>query len=210
MDTDEIRAAVRAERIALVNLLADLPPDRWDTPSLCGAWSVKEVLAHLTTTTRTPSTTLVWRILKAGGSFHRMSERAAQRIAKAHSPDQLRTQLRETADSARRMPGSAALDPLADVLVHAQDIARPLALPHQPDLVATAAALDHVAENRFYGNPARIEGFRLRATDTSWEIGTGAEVSGPAIDLLLVATGRPAGLVALHGDGIDALADRVG
>ena len=48
----EIDRAVRAERLAVVALLAGLTPEEWSTPSLCGAWTVREVAAHLTTTTR--------------------------------------------------------------------------------------------------------------------------------------------------------------
>ena len=33
----------------LTSLAARMPPDRWDAPSSCGAWSNKELLAHLAT-----------------------------------------------------------------------------------------------------------------------------------------------------------------
>lgn len=61
MTPDEAQAAVRAERLHLADLLDDLAPSEWDEPSLCDAWSVHDVAAHLTTTTReTP-----WDVIRA-------------------------------------------------------------------------------------------------------------------------------------------------
>ena len=53
-------------------------------------------------------------------------------------------------------------------------------------------------------------GVTLRATDTDYTSGTGVtEIHGPAIDLLLVATGRRAGLDTLAGTGVDQLRQRL-
>lgn len=40
--------AVHAERAALADDLASLTRDQWAHPSLCGSWTVEEVVAHLT------------------------------------------------------------------------------------------------------------------------------------------------------------------
>src|SRR4051812_25631506 len=40
--------AIHAERGALADDLAGLTPAQWATPSLCGDWTVEEVVAHLT------------------------------------------------------------------------------------------------------------------------------------------------------------------
>jgi hypothetical protein len=37
----------------------------------------------------------------------------------------------------------------------------------------------------------RLAPLTLRATDTDWVVGDGPEVSGPALALLLLLTGRP-------------------
>jgi uncharacterized protein (TIGR03083 family) len=39
---------IHTERAALAADLIDLPDGRWETPSLCGGLTVREVLAHLT------------------------------------------------------------------------------------------------------------------------------------------------------------------
>jgi uncharacterized protein (TIGR03083 family) len=49
---DDLQAGVAAEYIALASLLDTLSPDRWDAPSLCEGWRVREVVAHLTMAAR--------------------------------------------------------------------------------------------------------------------------------------------------------------
>ena len=59
------------------------------------------------------------------------------------------------------------------------------------------------------GGRKRIGGLRLTATDTGWSYGTGPEVRGPAMSLLLAMTGRAAGMSELTGDGAAALRERI-
>jgi uncharacterized protein (TIGR03083 family) len=97
-----------------------------------------------------------------------------------------------------------------DLVVHGQDIARPLGRRSvsPPDVVADCLA--YVATNRFMGGPRRLAGVRLVSTDTGWTLGDGAELRGPDVDLLLVAAGRRAGLEALEGPGIAVVGERLG
>ena len=48
MDLDEVWRSIDSERASLADLLDDLSPAEWETPSLCEAWRVREVAAHLT------------------------------------------------------------------------------------------------------------------------------------------------------------------
>ena len=206
----EVDAAVAAERHRVADLVADLTADEWTTPSLCAAWTVRDVVAHLTVTTRLTVPRLVRAAVRARGSFDRMEvDLAAQRVA-AYSADELVTQLRESARSTRRFPGSTPRDPLMDLVVHGQDVARPLGRRHDspPDVVADCLA--YVATNRFMGGPRRLAGVRLVSTDTGWTLGEGAELRGPDVDLLLVAAGRRAGLDALEGPGVAGVGARLG
>lgn len=109
-----------------------------------------------------------------------------------------------------RAPGRCPLDPLVDFIVHGQDIARPLQRPlaTQPDRVV--AALDHVVNSRWYGAPKRFAELNLTATDIGWSYGRGTDnVQGPAVDLLLVATGRPHAVPELTGSGVAQLTARM-
>ena len=205
-----VDAAVSAERRRLADSVAALTAAQWATPSLCTAWTVRDVIAHLTVTTRLTVPRLLRAAVRARGSFDRMEiGLAAERVA-AYTTAELVAQLRESAASMRRMPGSSPMDPLMDLVVHAQDVARPLGRRHvsPPDVVA--ACLAYVATNRFMGGPQRLAGVQLLSTDTGWTHGDGAELRGPDIDLLMVAAGRRAGLDALEGPGAEVLAARLG
>jgi hypothetical protein len=59
------------------------------------------------------------------------------------------------------------------------------------------------------GGKKRIQGLRLVATDTGWTHGTGPEVSGPGLSLMLAMTGRAAGLDDLSGDGATLIGQRM-
>jgi uncharacterized protein (TIGR03083 family) len=206
----DVDAAVSAERHRVADLVADLSDEEWTTPSLCTAWTVRDVVAHLTVTTRLTVPRLVRAAVRARGSFDRMEiDLAAQRAA-AHTTDQLVAQLRESAGSTRRFPGSTPMDPLMDLVVHGQDIARPLRRRHVSPPHVVADCLAYVAANRFMGGPRRLAGVRLVSTDTGWTLGEGAELRGPDVDLLLVAAGRRAGLGALDGPGVAVVGARLG
>jgi uncharacterized protein (TIGR03083 family) len=206
----EVDAAVAAERHRVADLVADLPDEQWATPSLCSAWTVRDVVAHLTVTTRMTVPRLLRAAVLARGSFDRMAVDLAAQRAEAYPTEELVAQLRESADSTRRFPGSTPRDPLMDLVVHGQDIARPLGRRHvsPPDVVADCLA--YVATNRFLGGPRRLAGVRLVSTDTGWTLGEGAELRGPDVDLLLVAAGRRVGLEALEGPGVAVVGARLG
>ena len=205
-----VDAAVAAERHRVADLVADLTDEQWTTPSLCAAWTVRDVVAHLTVTTRMTVPRLLPAAVRARGSFDRMAVDLAAERAAAYSTTELVAQLRESAGSTRRMPGSTPMDPLMDLVVHGQDVARPLGRRHvsPPDVVA--ACLAYVAPNRFMRGPQRLAGVQLVSTDTGWTHSDGAELRGPDIDLLLVAAGRRAGLDGLEGPGAQVLAARLG
>jgi uncharacterized protein (TIGR03083 family) len=210
MDRTAIAAAVRTERHDLCDFLADLDDAEWTTPSLCPAWTVREVVAHLTIPTRATVGFVARAAFRARGDFDRMNVDIARDRAARYPPAELVQQLRQSAESSRRMPGSGPMDPLMDLLVHGQDIARPLdrRRPVRPDVAVPV--LTYVAGNRLLGAPERLRGLRLVADDVSWSAGEGPQVRGDAADLLLVAAGRPAGLAGVTGPGVGRLAERLG
>ncbi|MBA8955006.1 maleylpyruvate isomerase family mycothiol-dependent enzyme [Actinomadura namibiensis] len=189
--TDTILSRLRAERLDFADLLDDLGPREWDVPSLCPGWTVRDVAAHLTLSTRTTLPLVLWRAVRARGDWNRMTADLARERAAAFPPAALVAQIRETAGSARRAPDAGPLDPLVDVLVHGQDIARPLGRVREMPVEPAIAGLEHVLPSRFYGARQRMRGTRLVATDADWSAGEGpAEMRAPAGDLLLWATGR--------------------
>lgn len=197
----------RQERLGLADLFDSLTDQQWRTPSLCAGWTVRHVAAHLTTQTRATWRTMVTGMIRARGDWNRMEVDMAAAVTARHSREELVAMLRETAGSPHRAPGAALLDPLLDTIVHAQDVARPLGIAHPTPVERTVAALEHARTSRFYGTRKRFANTRLVATDCDWSAGDGTrELRGPVGDLLLVATGRPAGLAALSGSAVDHLA----
>lgn len=43
---------VRQERQALLELLETLTPEKWNTPSLCAEWRIRDVVGHMVSETR--------------------------------------------------------------------------------------------------------------------------------------------------------------
>jgi uncharacterized protein (TIGR03083 family) len=194
----------------LCAILDTLAPDDWRTQSLCTHWTVHEVVAHLTLATRDTAWDLVKGAIRARGSFDRMTADMAREQARRFAPSALIGQLRATATSTRRAPLSNRLDPLVDVLVHGQDIARPLGRIHPVPPDHALPALDHAIASRWYGGSKRFRDVTLIATDADWSTATGEdEVHGTAGDLLLIATGRRAGLAQMSGSGVEVLAARL-
>lgn len=208
-DLDGVRAAVRRERLRLADLLDSLPARDWAAPSLCTEWRVQDVAAHLTLTTRATRWSVLKEAVWARGSFDRMERDTARRRAGEFSPTDLVAQLREGALTDRRFPMSGPMDPLMDLVIHQMDVGRPLGVPDLSPLDVVTASATYVAGNRFLGGARRVAGLRLVATDADWSLGQGPVVSGPVRDLLLVVSGRPAGLPTLHGDGLATITARV-
>jgi len=98
---------------------------------------------------------------------------------------------------------------LGEIIVHGDDIRRPLGLVHHspaPALVALADSWKN--SNLLIGAKKRITGLSLRASDVEWRHGAGPEVSGPLQSLVLAMTGRKGSHVDLAGDGLATLAAR--
>ena len=69
-----------------------------------------------------------------------------------------------------------------------------------------AMAADRVWPSLFPWRAGRaLSGFRLAATDCSWSAGDGVPVEGPISAILLLLTGRQAGLAQLSGPGVPGL-----
>jgi hypothetical protein len=73
---------------------------------------------------------------------------------------------------------------LGEVVVHGEDIRRPLGLVHRSREAALVALADSWKKsNLLIGAKRRVAGLRLRATDANWVHGDGPEVTGPLSSL---------------------------
>jgi uncharacterized protein (TIGR03083 family) len=207
MDLDDVWRTIDAERAGLADLIEDLSPAEWETPSLCDAWRVGDVAVHLTQAHMGLGAALV-AAARARGNFDRMIRDSALRAAPL-TPAECARRLRAMVGSRRMAPFLSPLEPLLDVLVHGQDIALPLGRTRPMPPVAAAAAAQRAWDMRFpFRAQRRLAGLRLAATDTGWTAGSGAAVEGPIAALLLLVTGRDAARDQLTGDGVRDLRRR--
>ena len=192
--------AIDEERVSLAGLLDSLGDQEWETPSLCAGWRVRDVAAHLTLAQMGPLPSVVAAV-RARGNFNRMIYDTAVRQARL-PVSEYAPRLRAMAGSRRKAPGVTYLEPLIDVLVHGQDIAIPLGRIRPVPVRAAVAAADRVWPSLFPWRAKRkLGGFRLAATDCDWSAGEGSLVAGPIAAILLLLTGRRAGLPQLSGPG---------
>ena len=198
---------IHAERKALAADLDGLPDREWDTPSLCGGWTVRDVVAHMTAATRLNAPKFFGRLIGSGFSFERVQAKgiAAERGA---SPADTLARFTAQIDSTGRPPGPVETI-FGETIVHAEDIRRPLGIRHDyaTDVVVRVAD-SYKRSNLIIGSKKRIAGLSLQATDVDWRHGDGPPVQGPILDLLLAMTGRTQALDSLTGEGVATLRSR--
>jgi uncharacterized protein (TIGR03083 family) len=203
VDVDAKWAVIAGQRRALARLVDGRPDEDWERPSVCSEWRIRDVVAHVALTPRSPGVgAILLAAVRARGDFDGINRDMAREHA-ARTPARLVADLLETADS-RRKPAITTVDNLLfDVLVHVQDVALPLGVDHPMPLDAARAALDRVWSMGWpFWAKRELRGLRLEATDVDWAVGDGPAVRGRAQALLLLLTGRAAAaLPALDGPG---------
>ncbi|MFI7189245.1 maleylpyruvate isomerase family mycothiol-dependent enzyme [Nocardia nova] len=205
---EDIWAMVRAERAALAEELAGLDEQQWDRPTLCGEWTVEEVVAHLTATATIGRFRWLRSVLGARFDFDEHNNR---RLAehRGATPAETLARFRAVATSTVAPSGHTAAW-LGEVVVHAQDIRRPLGLSGTPSVAAaTVVARFYAGRDFTVSSRSRIEGLRLEATDGPFTAGTGSPVAGSTIALTMAMAGRITYCDDLSGSGAAILRDRL-
>jgi uncharacterized protein (TIGR03083 family) len=207
-----IRDMVVSEQKDLFDLLSGLEPAAWDRPTLCDDWRVKDVVAHLISMGEAGLPGL----LQATVSMSWFNASAVRRMRSA-TPAQLLAAfpaVMGTRGLGRVVPPSAML---VEVVAHGQDICRPLGLSRSfpADLLRVllsraVSPASYVPGFGFTGGRRRARGLRLQATDIGWRWGSGPEVTGDGEAVLMAVLGRPSALTDLAGEGVPALACRMG
>ena len=207
-DDDKTWSQIHAGRAALADTIEGLTPEQWQTPSLCAGWTVGMMAAHLLSSAEQTPGHFIGGITRSGFSFNRTMEREI-RTRKDLTPAEIAERLRRRTTTTNTPP-APAVAMLGEVVVHGEDLRRPLGLTAPLDADAANACLTMYTKASFpVGGKKRIGGLRLVSTDTGWTYGEGPEVRGPAMALLLAMTGRPAGLDDLSGEGAPRLGQRL-
>ena len=205
MDTWQM---IKEERASLVDALAALPDDSWNATSLCTGWTVRDVVGHMIATANMTPPKFFAELVGSGFDFQKLTRKDIQRYTAGKSDPELVDALCSRIEARTAPPGPAA-SWLGETIVHGEDIFRALGgyREHRGEHVVAVADF-YKGSNLLLGAKNRINGVTLRATDTDWRHGSGPEVRGPAIALVLAMTGRKAALDDLGGDGIAVLRER--
>lgn len=211
---DESWQVIDAVRTEVADLIDTITPDQRLAQSLCDAWTVRDVGAHLSMAALASTTFVITNAVRQGFRFNSIIRESTLAWSRGLSDAQVSGTLRALVGNRTLAPTTMWRDPLLDALVHAQDIARPLGTTVSTHPKAAATAADWAWE-RTLGFPffpaRRLRGLRLVATDADWARGSGDEVHGPVTSLLLLSTGRQTSYDDLTGPGADrarALAGR--
>ncbi len=201
-------ARIHAERKAVAATIEALTPEQWDAPSLCDGWTIGFVAAHVLAGAEQTQGHFLQGMAASGFRFNTFMERDARDRGQL-TAQQIADRLRLRTTTTNHPPAPVATM-LGEVIVHGEDIRRPLGLERTVPAAAANECLEMYTKSSFpVGGKKRIQGLRLLANDTGWVYGAGPEVSGPAVALLLAMTGRAAALDGLTGDGAPILAERV-
>jgi len=203
----DIWGIIHAERKALADDLQGLTEPQWATQSLCTAWTVHDVLAHMTATARMTSPQFIGKFVMSGFNFASVQ---AQGVAaeKGSSPADTLARFTALVNASNHPPGPNDTW-LGEVIVHSEDIRRALHIKHAyPIEAAMQVANFYKNSNLLIGAKTRITGLKLRATDADWSNGDGPEVAGPMVSLVVAMAGRKAATEDLVGDGVPILRAR--
>ena len=208
MSEAECWALIHTERVRLVELLQGLDSQQWESGSLCADWSVEQVVAHLSAAARTGRWAWVRSIVHSGLNPARHNARQLGIYIGDTPAETLETFERSVALTIAPTKDYAAF--LGEVIVHGQDIARPLGITLLPDPAALrAVAKFYTAKNFAVNSRSMVSGLALRADDAPFATGDGPEVTGKLMDLVMAMAGRPDVCSALGGEGLAVLRRRM-
>lgn len=199
---------IHAERARLAEIMTGFRDDNWRAGTLCSEWMVEHVVAHLTAGANTSQWAWFLSMLRAGFNPGKHNQRwLAQYVGNTHAEtlghyrDSISSTIAPTKDYGAW---------LGEVIVHSQDIARPLGINLKPDPAAVNEVAHFFAAKDFAVNSKKlVSGLQLDATDSSFRNGSGPIVRGKQLELVMAMAGRP-DYSKLTGDGVEELRIRLG
>ncbi|MGH3508423.1 MAG: maleylpyruvate isomerase family mycothiol-dependent enzyme [Nocardioidaceae bacterium] len=198
--------AVTSMRVGVADFLAAIGAGEWDAASLCPGWRVRDVAGHLSLVPTITLREMAGVAPRAGFNPHRINTTLAIRYGSLE-PATILARIRDHAADRRTARGLNTANGLFDLIVHSQDIALPLGQTFQVPVAYSIAGLERVWDMGWpFHARRRLGHLTLSATDGNWTVGTGPEVHGTALSLLLLLTGRThVAAPSLHGPGSGTL-----
>jgi uncharacterized protein (TIGR03083 family) len=207
MKTEQTWELIHTERAALAATLRTLSAEQWSAPSWCTGWSVQQTAGHILAAAEQTPLNFYKELAQAGFRFDSFTDRGAKRLG-ALAPEEIVSRL-EARTTTTNHPPAPTMAMLGEIVVHGEDIRRPLGIDQPVEATALLAVAESFRRsNLLIGSKRRIEGLRLVASDLDWSTGEGPAVSGPMSSLVLVMTGRGQAAGDLEGDGLSTLMAR--
>ncbi len=196
---------VGAERRALVDDLSTLTEQQWQTPSLSQGWQVHDVAAHLVGNAQFGLWATIVGIVRHRFDFDAMNQ-ADTAARRRETGAQTLADLAAVTDL-RVGPPVAKASRLVEEIAHGEDIRRPLGITRQYPIEAILPALTYQlnTSDKVGGAKRLLGSVQLVASDAEFSHGTGPQITGPALELLLLASGRGAHARGLSGEGLAQL-----
>ncbi|MEO7588970.1 MAG: maleylpyruvate isomerase family mycothiol-dependent enzyme [Arachnia sp.] len=198
---------IHAERAALAEDLATLDDTQWGASSLCGEWTIREAVAHMSAAASVGRLRWFRSVLGARFDFDLHNQRRLLEHLGATKTDTL-AEFRRIIPSTTAPMGPAAAW-LGEVVVHTADIRRPLGIDRTPPVeVVTDVARFYASRDFAVPSRSAAKGLRLEATDGPFSSGEGPLVRGTTLALTMAMAGRAAFCDDLTGDGVPPLLSR--
>jgi len=161
----------------------------------------------MTGTAKISPAAFLGKIITSGFSLNKVQAKDIT-TEKGASPAETLARFKAQVTSSKHPPGPTDTW-LGEVIVHSEDIRRPLGIKHEyPAAAALRVADFYKGSNLVIGAKKRVAGLKLRATDADWSHGDGPEVSGPIVSLVMAMCGRTAAIDDLSGEGVATLRSR--
>ncbi len=198
---------IHAERAALAEGLNMLDDEQWAAQSLCGTWSIREVVAHLSAAASVGRLGWFRSVLGARFDFDLHNQRRLAEHLGATNADTLAEYHRIIPSTTAPMGPTAAW--LGEVVVHSADIRRPLRIDRTPPSdVVTEVARFYASRDFAVPSRSAFRGLRLEATDGPFTSGSGPVIRGSTLALVMAMAGRDSYCHELAGDGAALLRSR--
>ncbi len=127
-DPETIWRATAIERRRLADELDRFTEEQWSARSQCAAWTVEEVATHLITPFEVSTPRFLFTMLKHRGNIDRIVIELTARVGARTDRSEISAKLRANADNRWTPPRLGPEIPFSEVVVHGQDIRRPLGL----------------------------------------------------------------------------------
>jgi uncharacterized protein (TIGR03083 family) len=209
-DKTQLRRQFSDEQEWFVEMLRALDPEMWSTPSLCEGWNVRDVVLHTAWHIHLSPIELLKSVpdtFRSKGKIAKFNALLWDRCAQL-STDSLTEWLAS--------PAQVNQNNLGELIVHQQDIRRPLGLRRTIPSDRLSWILGYCSTPlgggfRGLGSSSYQlgQGISFTATDVAWSSGSGPEVRGPGEAILMAINGRLQALEDLDGTGVDLIKRRI-